>query len=103
MTTQTRQAFIAKSRQLADQLIKVSDAFNALYAEAEISGLLLPPEYGGLGGEDFVGAYADLDADTLRSFYNVVGGILQPLTLEQKKTIYHVRHVQAMPGMYPPV
>lgn len=55
MTTQTRQAFIAKSRQLADQLIKVSDAFNALYAEAEISGLLLPPEYGGLGGEDFVG------------------------------------------------
>ncbi len=79
MTTQSRQVFITKSRHLADQLIKVFDSFNALVAEADISQLMLPAEYGGLG--------------------DVVGHILQPLTMEQKRIIYTVRQVPDQPGL----
>lgn len=90
-TTQARQDFLLRTRQLAHRFIQASDAFNALYAEAQIAGLLLPEAAGGLGPDDCTGLNQDIDAESVATFYLTVGGMLQPLTDVQKRALYRVR------------
>jgi hypothetical protein len=87
-TTQNRQDFISRTRRLAADFIRASDTFNALAAELTYLDLALAAEVGGLSVDDFLTLNADLTPEKLLAFYAVLGALLAPLTVEQKKVIY---------------
>src|SRR3954447_6338343 len=90
-TTQNRQDFISRTRRLAAAFITASDTFSALAAELNYTDLALTAEEGGLSVDDFVMLNADLTPEKLLAFYAVLGALLAPLTVEQKKVIYAVK------------
>src|SRR6478672_1482803 len=90
-TTANRQDFINRTRRLAADFIKASDAFNALAAELTYLDLALPADQGGLSADDFLTMNNDLTPEKLLAFYAVLGALLEPLTVEQKKVIYAVK------------
>jgi len=96
-TTANRQDFINHARRLAADFIKASDTFNALAAELTYTGLALTAEEGGLSVDDFVMLNADLTTKKLLGFYAVLGELLAPLTVEQKKVIYAVKGSSILP------
>ena len=90
-TTQNRQDFINRTRRLAAAFVSASDTFSALAAELNYTDLALPAEEGGLSAEDFDRYNNDLTPEKLLGFYAVLGALLAPLTVEQKKVIYAVK------------
>jgi len=90
-TTANRQDFINRTRRLAAAFISASDTFNALAAELTYLDLALAAEEGGLSVDDFLTMNNDLTPEKLLAFYAVLGALLAPLTVEQKKVIYAVK------------
>jgi hypothetical protein len=90
-TNQNRQDFINRTRALAAAFVKASDTFSALAAELNYTDLALTAEEGGLSADDFLTQNIDLTPEKLLGFYAVLGELLAPLTVEQKKVIYAVK------------
>src|SRR5215216_7432346 len=90
-TTANRQDFINRTRRLAAAFIQASDTFSALAAELNYTDLALAAEEGGLSADDFLTMNTDLTPEKLLAFYQVLGELLAPLTVEQKKVIYAVK------------
>ena len=90
-TTANRQNFIARSRRLAADFVKASDAFNALASELTYTHLAEDPASGGLTEEDFIRGNADLTPGHILSFFSTMQALLAPLTVEQKEIIYAVK------------
>ena len=82
----TRQDFINRARRLAADFIKASDGFNALAAELNYIDLSLPSDQGGLTVDDFVTLNADLTPEQFLGFFATMQALLEPLTVEQKKS-----------------
>lgn len=81
-------AFLARTQQLANQFVAASDELGACAAEFT--------HRTGTEAHELAGGAIDLDttpvlAAQLQAFYTTLGGLLAPLTPEQKAAIYALK------------
>lgn len=93
-----RNEFLGRMRRLAAMFVWCSDEFTSLAAEMTYDGMTKPAEEGGLGPQDFAGAYADLDRETVLALAQVIESLLGPLTPEQRALFYRVKDSRRLNG-----